>query len=63
MLYVNTCRALKEADKILVSFMICCKIMIIQKKITADELRFFAIGGTSAAINRPNPNSNWLTSK
>lgn len=62
-IYANGCRTLKEPDKILLSFQICLKIMMIKKKVSQKEIRFLTVGGYSAVPKYPNPDATWLTSK
>jgi dynein heavy chain len=46
MLYESICRALLEKDKFIFSFLICIKVMEIEKKINSKDIRFLMVGGT-----------------
>lgn len=64
-LYKNICRSLLEKDKLLFSFLVCTKIMEVEKKSTQAELRFLMVGVTSINPTNPNPagSSGWLSNK
>jgi len=63
LLYRNVCRSLFEKDKLLFSFLLTAKIMLGQKTMDANELRFFLQGSTSMDLAEPNPFKDWLTDK
>lgn len=63
MLYKNVCRSLFEKDKLLFSFLLTTKIMLGQKKLDAQELRFFLQGNTAMDLAEPNPFPSWLSDK
>jgi len=58
-LYDNVCRSLFEKDKLLFSFKLTVNVMFGDKKMDADELRFFLAGPSGEVKILPNPTS-WL---
>ena len=61
-LYRNVCRSLFEKDKLLFSFLLTTKIMLGQKTLDFNELRFFLQGSTSMTSAERKPYS-WLSDK
>ena len=61
-LYLNICRSLFEAHKLLFSFMVCIKVMQGDNLIDPDEWRFFLSGTSGSRIEMQNPAPEWLTS-
>jgi dynein heavy chain len=62
-LYKNVCRSLFEKDKLLFSFLLTTKIMLGQKTLNSQELRFFLQGSTSMDLSEANPFKAWLSDK
>ena len=59
-LYRNVCRSLFEKDKVLYSFLVCSRLMLEEKKITLDELRF-SLSGVGGVIDTPLPKpADWI---
>lgn len=58
-LYDNVCRSLFEKDKLLFSFKLTVNILFGDKKMDADELRFFLSGPSGEVKIAPNP-TDWL---
>lgn len=50
--YENVCRGLFEHHKLLFSFQICIKIMIMENKINTDELEFLLKGEIESKIKK-----------
>jgi dynein heavy chain len=44
-----------EKDKLIFSFLICTKILLAEKKITSNEIRFMMVGGTWIEAPEPIP--------
>eukprot|EP00599_Poterioochromonas_sp_BG-1_P008225 CAMPEP_0173135378 /NCGR_PEP_ID=MMETSP1105-20130129/1860_1 /TAXON_ID=2985 /ORGANISM="Ochromonas sp., Strain BG-1" /LENGTH=4194 /DNA_ID=CAMNT_0014047373 /DNA_START=78 /DNA_END=12662 /DNA_ORIENTATION=- len=59
-LYRNVCRSLFEKDKLLFSFLLTTKIMLGNKSLDFQELKFFLQGSTSMDLIEPNPYKDWL---
>ncbi|CAH1783738.1 unnamed protein product, partial [Owenia fusiformis] len=62
-LYCNVCRSLFEKDKLLFSFILCCKLLIARNDLGREEFMFFLTGGVGLENKIPNPDSTWLTDK
>jgi dynein heavy chain len=62
LLYTNVCRSLFEKDKLLFSFLLCTRIMLGQKTLNEQELRFFLQGSTAMDLSEPVP-FKWLPDK
>ncbi|XP_045466215.1 dynein axonemal heavy chain 7-like isoform X2 [Harmonia axyridis] len=61
-LYSNITRSLFEKDKLLFSFLLCCKIMIHHGKLPTQDFMFLLTGGV--VIENPHPNPlKWLPNK
>lgn len=58
-LYENICRSLFEVNKLMFSLVLCVKILFGDKKMDADEWRFFLAGPTGQIDVVPNP-TTWL---
>lgn len=58
-LYDNVCRSLFEKDKLLFSFKLTVNVMFGEKKMDAEELRFFLAGASGEVKIAPNP-TDWL---
>ena len=58
-LYENVCRSLFEKDKLLFSFKLTINVMFGDKRMDADELRFFLAGPSGEVKILPNP-TTWL---
>jgi dynein heavy chain, axonemal len=58
-LYDNVCRSLFEKDKLLFSFKLTVNILFGDKKMDAEELRFFLAGPSGEVKIAPNP-TTWL---
>jgi dynein heavy chain len=65
MLYESICRSLLEKDKLIFTFMMCMKILEINKKIKSIEIRFLMVGGTWTEAPRelPEKAKSWLSNK
>ena len=65
-LYVNVCRSLFEAHKLLFSFLLTIKIMVSDGHLGGPQLRFFLAGNTAVDLVQPNPchgNSKWMSDR
>jgi hypothetical protein len=62
-LYVNVCRSLFEAHKLLLSLLLATKILAAGGGVDAREWRFLLAGPTRADFSQPNPAPEWLTAK
>ncbi|EFJ44216.1 dynein heavy chain 2 [Volvox carteri f. nagariensis] len=62
-LYVNICRSLFEAHKLMFSLLLTIKILQNQNRIDSREWRFLLAGPTSSEPTQPNPAPDWLTDK
>merc|ERR1711871_1119333 len=65
-LYANICRSLFAKDKLLFSFLLCCKIELGSGKLDPQELRYLLAGNTSMGLRIPNPEGgagSWLSDK
>ena len=51
-LYRNVCRSLFEKDKVLYSFLVCSRLMLDDKKILLEELRF-VLSGVGGVVEKP----------
>lgn len=61
-LYSNITRSLFEKDKLLFSFLLCCKIMIHHEKLHVHDFLFLLTGGV--VVENPHPNEmKWLPQK
>lgn len=58
-LYENVCRSLFEKDKLLFSFKLTVNILAGDKKMDADEMRYFLAGPSGDIKIVPNP-TTWL---
>jgi dynein heavy chain len=65
LLYENICRSLFEKDKLLLSILMCLKIMDELGELNHQEVRFMMTGGTRVDMKRPNPTGDqgWMTDK
>ena len=54
-LYVNVCRSLFEAHKMLFSFMLCSSIAKGDKRLSDAYFRFLLQGNTAVELEKPNP--------
>lgn len=65
LLYDQICRSLYAADKLLLSFLMCLKIMEESGELIPAEARFIMTGGTKVDMKKPNPTgeSGWMTNK
>ncbi|KAL3678222.1 hypothetical protein R1sor_021178 [Riccia sorocarpa] len=63
LLYSNICRSLFEKDKMLLSFLIGTSLLLMQGKMTAEELRFLAAGPLTVAKITPDNPVPWLANK
>ncbi|KRX01956.1 hypothetical protein PPERSA_07601 [Pseudocohnilembus persalinus] len=62
-LFENVSISLEEKDKILISFMICTKILKIRNEITQQELRFLTVGAMENETILQNPKKTFLNEK
>ncbi|GLC56009.1 hypothetical protein PLESTB_001054700 [Pleodorina starrii] len=62
-LYVNICRSLFEAHKLMFSLLLTIKIRQNRGHIDGREWRFLLAGPTSSEPTQPNPAPDWLTDK
>lgn len=65
-LYVNVCRSLFEAHKLLFSFLLTIKIMQSDGHLDPQQLRFFLAGNTAVDLAEPNPcpaGSKWMSDR
>jgi hypothetical protein len=63
LIYQNACRTLKEEDKLLISFLMCSKVLQIKNLITLSELRFLTVGGVNTQSTRKIPQSSMISMK
>ncbi|KAG2439747.1 hypothetical protein HYH02_010624 [Chlamydomonas schloesseri] len=62
-LYVNICRSLFEAHKLMFSLLLTIKILQNRNMIDGREWRFLLAGPTTSELSQPNPAPDWLTDK
>merc|ERR1711871_1125424 len=65
-LYANICRSLFAKDKLLFSFLLCCKIELGNGAMDGGELRYLLAGNTAMKLRVANPDAgtgSWLTDK
>ena len=62
-LYVNVCRSLFEKHKLLLSLLLCTKILAAGGGVDAAEWRFLLAGPTRTDFSDANPAPAWLTDK
>jgi dynein heavy chain, axonemal len=63
-LYSNICRSLFEKDKLLLSFLLCYRLMEYNKEISSEHFRFLLTGGVALDDKLPDiPHSTWITAK
>ncbi|KER25823.1 hypothetical protein T265_06797 [Opisthorchis viverrini] len=62
-LYVNVCRSLFEAHKLLFSLVLCAKLLMSRGELEMSEFLFFLTGGVGLENKLANPASNWLSDK
>ncbi|KRX11121.1 P-loop containing nucleoside triphosphate hydrolase [Pseudocohnilembus persalinus] len=65
-LYSNICRSLFEKDKLLLSFLLCCRLQEFHKEIQGDDLRFLLTGGLALDDENSPPkpeNQDWISQK
>jgi dynein heavy chain len=62
-LYVNVCRSLFEAHKLMFSLLLAIRILQNRGVVDAREWRFLLAGPTSSEPAAPNPAPDWLTDK
>ncbi|XP_077462234.1 dynein axonemal heavy chain 12-like [Stigmatopora argus] len=62
-LFCNVCRSLFEKDKLLFSFILCCNLLLAQKKIEYTDLMFLMTGGVGLQNTIANPDPSWLQEK
>jgi dynein heavy chain, axonemal len=63
LLYVNVCRSLFEKHKLMLSLMLCTKILSSKGGINAADWRFLLAGPTRMDLKMPNPATLWLSDK
>ncbi|KAL4494234.1 hypothetical protein ABPG73_018753, partial [Tetrahymena malaccensis] len=65
LLYESICRSLLEKDKLIFSFLMCMKILEIEKKINSQTIRFLMVGGTWTSCDHQMPEKaqSWLSNK
>ncbi|KAK3247674.1 hypothetical protein CYMTET_42830 [Cymbomonas tetramitiformis] len=62
-LYLNICRSLFEAHKLMLSLLLVTAILKNDNKIDPMEWRFLLAGPTDTNMSKPNPASDWMTEK
>ncbi|GAB0094584.1 Dynein heavy chain [Sergentomyia squamirostris] len=62
-LYTNVCRSIFEKDKLLFSFILTTKIMIMCNQIRQEQYNFFLKGGQPLEEMKDNPASEWINDK
>jgi len=62
-LYVNICRSLFEAHKLMFSLMLVVAILKHINMIDPHEWRFLLAGPTNTSLDKPNPAPDWCTDK
>ncbi|CAL7950071.1 unnamed protein product [Xylocopa violacea] len=59
-LYSSICRSLLEKHKILYSFLLCCKILLLERQTTEEEINYFIVPSISHINTVPDYKFNWL---
>uniref|UniRef100_A0A3Q1B603 Dynein axonemal heavy chain 12 n=1 Tax=Amphiprion ocellaris TaxID=80972 RepID=A0A3Q1B603_AMPOC len=62
-LYCNVCRSLFEKDKLLFSFLLCCKLLLAKEEIEYSDFMFLLTGGVGLQNTIANPDPSWLQDK
>ncbi|XP_030590036.1 dynein heavy chain 12, axonemal [Archocentrus centrarchus] len=62
-LYCNVCRSLFEKDKLLFSFLLCCKLLLAKGEIKHSDFMFLLTGGVGLQNTTANPDPTWLQDK
>lgn len=62
-LYVNVCRSLFENHKLMLSLLLCIKILQNRHKIDAREWRLLLTGPSKSDWTERNPAPEWMTQK
>lgn len=62
-LYRNICRSLFESDKLLLSALLCLKLMEMKNEIDMALFKFFLTGGVSIGEHLPDNPTDWLQEK
>lgn len=62
-LYRNICRSLFESDKLLLSALLCLKLMEMKNEIDMALFKFFLTGGVSIGEILPQNPTDWLSEK
>jgi dynein heavy chain, axonemal len=64
-LYANICRSIFEKDKLLLSFVLCERLLELKGGIIAEHFRFFLTGGLAVDEKLPEmpKDVNWISNK
>lgn len=63
-MYSNICRSLFEKDKLLLSFLLCTRMLEFKKEISSEDYRFLLTGGLNMDEELPEkPDIEWLNTK